>query len=162
MKSHQLFRELFQRTNAKEIAAALGLSTSMIYKWAEPVTEGGSGTPNPLDRIEQLFKVSNDPIIANWLCERAGGFFVKNTQPTTLPRTNSVVTATNAIVQEFAELLSAIAIAAGDNSISEAETRAIRSRWQELKSATEEFVHCCEQGDFGGLSARPEPKAQGR
>ncbi|MES2573022.1 MAG: hypothetical protein V4710_23570 [Verrucomicrobiota bacterium] len=76
MKSHQLFRELFQHANAKEVAAALGLSTSMIYKWAEPMGEGGSGTANPLDRIEQLLKLTGDRRLAEWVSERAGGFFI--------------------------------------------------------------------------------------
>ena len=27
----------------------------------------------------------------------------------------------------------------------------IRARWNELKSVTETFVHCCEQGNFDAL-----------
>jgi hypothetical protein len=69
-----------------------------------------------------------------------------------------VIAATNAIVQEFAEMLSAIATAAVDNNISEAESAAIRSRWQELKSATEEFVLCCEKGDLRAIGPRATPQ----
>ena len=50
-------------------------------------------------------------------------------------------------------MLALIATAATDRSVTDEETRAIRSRWQELKSVTEEFVICCEQGDFKTIHA---------
>ena len=59
-----------------------------------------------------------------------------------------LIPATNEIVQEFADLLAVVAQAAADNRISPAESRKIRARWEELKSVTETFVHCCEQGNF--------------
>ena len=34
MQSHELLREVFQRASAKQVAADMGLSLSMIYKWA--------------------------------------------------------------------------------------------------------------------------------
>ena len=42
MQSHELLREVFQKCSPKQVAAELGLSLSMIYKWAEPadVTAG--------------------------------------------------------------------------------------------------------------------------
>ena len=55
MQSHELLREVLQKTSAKQVAADLGLSLSMIYKWAEAAdTETSSGATNPLDRIEQI------------------------------------------------------------------------------------------------------------
>jgi hypothetical protein len=47
--------------------------------------------------------------------------------------------------------LSVVAAAAGDNRISREEAKSIRARWEELKSATEGFVRCCEQGNFNSL-----------
>jgi hypothetical protein len=57
-------------------------------------------------------------------------------------------------VQEFADLLSVVAAAAADNQITSKEAERIRGRWEELKSVTEEFVTCCEQGNFGPLKAK--------
>src|SRR5476649_157743 len=34
MKSHELLREVFQTHNPKQIAEGMGLSVSMVYKWA--------------------------------------------------------------------------------------------------------------------------------
>ncbi len=68
MESHELLQEVFQKTSAKQIAAQLGLSLSMIYKWAEPDDGTGSGAANPLDRIEALVKCSNDTRIVHWIC----------------------------------------------------------------------------------------------
>jgi hypothetical protein len=149
MQSYEVLREVIQKGNAKEIAAAMGLSLSLIYKWAEP-SEVGSGAANPLDRIEALVRSTNDPSVVQWICERAGGFFIKNPKAN-WPHPHFLIPATNQIVQEFADLLAVIASAAFDNSISKPEARVIRARWEELKSATEGFVHCCEEGNFNPL-----------
>src|SRR5262249_13112483 len=117
MQSHELLREVFQQGNVKHVAAELGLSLSMIYKWAEAqADDAGSGTSTPLDRIAALFACTRDPRIVQWVCQQAGGFFIKN------PKTHNahpdfLVPATNEIVQEFADLLAVIATAAGDNQI---------------------------------------------
>ena len=151
MRSHEVFRELFERVSPKELADALGLSVSLIYKWAEPAGDFGSGTPNPLERIAALLKITGDIRIAEWVCLRAGGFYVKSPSSDKNPEARSVVAATNRIVQEFAEMLSAIATAAVDNAITAGEATKIRQRWEHLKSATETFVCCCEHGRFDSM-----------
>lgn len=159
MQSHELLREVYQKGNAKQIAAEMALSLSLIYKWAEPAEEAGSGAANPLDRIEALIRCTGDPRLVQWICERAGGFFIKN--PKALwPHPLFLVPATNQIVQEFADLLSVIATAAGDNQITKAEAASIRARWEGLKSVTEGFVHCCEEGNFKSLKKEAEGKAR--
>lgn len=150
MHSHELLREVYDQSNPKQIAADLGLSLSLIYKWAEPTQDTGSGAMNPLDRIEALVRSTKDPRIVQWICERAGGFYIKN--PRALwPHPHFLIPATNQIVQEFADLLAVIAAAANDNAISRQEASAIRARWEELKSVTEGFVRCCEEGNFSAL-----------
>jgi transcriptional regulator with XRE-family HTH domain len=148
MQSHELLKEILQKTSAKQLAAEMGLSLSLIYKWAEPAAEG-SGAASPLDRLEQLLKVSGDRRLAQWVCERAGGFFIAN--PRTQPLGVQLIPATNNIVQEFADMLAVIAAAATDNAITAQEAKDIRGRWEELKSVTEEFVRCCEAGNFGPI-----------
>jgi hypothetical protein len=147
MHSHELLKEVLKRCSAKQIAADLGLSLSLIYKWAEPPTDiSGSGSSNPLDRIDQLLRSTRDPRIAHWVCARAGGFFISN--PTVQASGRELVPATNAIVQDFAELLGTITAASADLQVTEAEARAIRARWEELKSATEAFVQAAEKGAY--------------
>src|SRR5690606_29698949 len=67
MQSHELLREVFQKTSAKQVAADLNLSLSMIYKWAEPDDGTGSGTINPLDRVEALIRSTNDKRLVQWI-----------------------------------------------------------------------------------------------
>jgi len=152
MESHELLREVYETASPKQIAAELGLSLSLIYKWAEPTTESGSGAANPLDRIAALIHATRDRRIAQWVCERAGGFYIRNPHaPGAQP--HFFVPATNQIVQEFADLLAVIATAASDNQVSPKEASQIRARWEELKSVTEGFVRCCEDGDFARLKS---------
>lgn len=150
MESHEVMREVLKSVPAKMVASELGLSLSLVYKWAEPPGEAtGSGTSNPLDRVGQLTRISGSPLIAQWVCEQAGGFFIPN--PRCYTSQPQLIPVTNAIVQEFADMLATIAQAAGDNTISSDEARRIRQRWEELKSVTEGFVNAAEQGVFGAL-----------
>lgn len=147
MQSHELLKEVLKKTSAKQISADMGLSLSLIYKWAEPPTdETGSGANNPLDRIDQLLRITKDDRIAQWVCERAGGFFITN--PKAKPHPFQLIPSTNSIVQEFADMLGVIAVAGADNTITKEEAKAIRRRWEDLKSVTEGFVRKCEEGSF--------------
>jgi hypothetical protein len=153
MESHEVLKEVLKKTSAKQISAEMGLSLSLIYKWAEPPNdESGSGANNPLDRIDQLLKITNDKRIAQWVCARSGGFFITN--PEAKPHPFSLIPATNDIVQEFADMLQVIASAAADQKITQTEAKTIRDRWEELKSVTEGFVRAAEQGNFGDLPPR--------
>ena len=155
MQSYELLRDVFHKASAKQVSAEMGLSLSMIYKWAEPSDEAaGSGSTNPLDRIAALQRCTGDPRIVQWICEKAGGFFILNPK-TNKPHASFLIPATNEIVQEFADLLSVIALAASDNHISKPEAKTIRARWEELKSVTEGFVRCCEEGNFSSLKDHP-------
>jgi hypothetical protein len=155
MESHELLREVFQKASPKEAAAELGLSLSMIYKWAEP-PEQRSGAANPLDRMATLVRCTNDPRIVQWICQRAGGFFIKNPKANN-PHPEFLVPAMNEVVQEFADLLAVMASAATDNQITNDESKTIRARWEELKSVTEGFVCCCEEGNFRGMKNSGPP-----
>ncbi len=157
MQSHEILREVFQNCSPKQVAAELGLSLSMIYKWAEPPDPtAGSGSTNPLDRIEALLRCTNDRRLVQWICQRAGGFFILNPK-THRPHPSFLIPATNEIVQEFADLLAVIATAAADNQITQKESENIRARWEELKCVTEGFVRCCEEGNFSALKKEPVP-----
>lgn len=158
MQSHELLREVFDKNNVKQLAAELGLSQSLLYKWAESQELSGSGAANPLDRVETLFRCTQDDRVIQWLCERAGGFFIKNPK-VNWSHADFLIPATNQVVQEFADLLSVIAVAAADNSISKREAETIRARWEELKCATEGFVRCCEEGNFSSMR---RPSAPGK
>jgi hypothetical protein len=138
-------KEILKQTSAKQIAAEMNLSLSLIYKWAEP-TEEGSGASSPLERVGQLLQITGDVRVAQWVCERADGFFIRN--PHNLPPHQPLIPATNDIVQEFADMLATIAQASADNTISKEEARTIRRRWEDLKSVTEGFVHAAETGSF--------------
>lgn len=157
MHSHEVMREVLKKTSAKQIAAEMGLSLSLIYKWAEPPEDdSGSGASSPLDRVGQLIRITGDARVAQWVCEQADGFYIRN--PHNLPPTSNVIPATNGIVQEFADMLATIASASADNVISKDEAKTIRRRWEELKSVTEGFVKAAESGSYGPVKEKTEEK----
>ena len=167
MQSYELLREVFEKKTPKQVAADLSLSLSMVYKWAEPPNHAsGSGTGNPLDRIEALLASTGDHRLVQWICQRAGGFFIQN--PKNIVHPHYLIPATNQIVQEFADLLHVIATATADDQISAPEAKQIRARWEELKTVTEGFVACCEQGNFDHIrnhatrhaASHPIPRTQ--
>ena len=150
MQSHELLREVLKSTSAKQVAHDLGISLSLVYKWTERPESEASGAGNPIERVDQLMQSSRDPRIIHWLCQRFGGFFIKNPKAKR-SHPDFLIPATNEIVQEFADLLAVIAAAAGDNRVDASEALKIRGRWEELKSVTETFVACCEHGNFSGF-----------
>ncbi len=154
MQSHEVLRETFQKCSAKQIAADLDLSLSLVYKWAEAPGPDGQPTGNPLERVAALHRSTQDEQILQWLCQQGGGFFIRNPK-THLAHPDFLIPATNGIVQEFADLLAVIATAAADNQITPKESKTIRARWEELKSVTETFVACCEHGNFAPLKEHP-------
>lgn len=150
MESHEVLQRAIELGGPKAVADALGVSLSLIYKWAQPKDQGGA--VNPLDRVERLHGATEDASLIEWLCHRANGYFVRN--PTSHCRDGyEVLPATQAMVQKFADLLASISCAATDNEISNAEAAAIREVWDELKAHAEGFVRCCEEGDFSPLHA---------
>ena len=72
MESHEVMREVLKKTSAKQIAAEMELSLSLIYKWAEPPEgDSGSGASSPLDRVGQLIRITSDARIAPALSTRS-------------------------------------------------------------------------------------------
>ena len=147
MHSHEVMREVLKTTSAKHIAGEMGLSLSLIYKWAEPGEAESGNASSPLDRVGQLIRSTQDTRIAQWVCEQADGFYIRN--PHNLPPSSTLIPATNDILQEFADMLATIARASADNAITPEEAKNIRRRWEELKSVTEGFVKSAESGTFG-------------
>ncbi len=155
MESHEVLREAFKNAGPKEISAELGLSLSLVYKWAQPGDGKGSGVDNPLDRVAELIRMTKHPLIIQWLCQKAGGHFVENPTPEQQSKFD-VFPATNEIIQQFADLLDEITKSAKDHSISTVESDKIRRIWDQLKGYTEGFVRACEVGDFEAILRRKQ------
>lgn len=147
MKSHEVFKDAFEKSSPKAVASDLGVSLSLVYKWAQEQSDYGSGSRNPLDRLLEIYEHTEHLPLIEWLCHRAGGYYVKNT-PSICDNSQDVLPATNEIVGQFSELLARISKAALDQSITSEEAEEIRESWDHLKSFAEGFVCCCEQGNF--------------
>ena len=149
MKSHEVLKAAFDNNNSspKEVASELGVSLSLVYKWAQDQSDTGSGSRNPLDRVVELYTLTGDPRILEYICEHSDGYFVRN-PVSHCEKGFQVLPATNEIVAQFSSLLMRISAAAQDNSITNDEAEDIRNSWDKLKGYGEGFVRCCEEGDF--------------
>lgn len=153
MESYEVLRQAFEAAGVKKVAAELKMSQSLVYKWCLPPetdTEDGSGTRNPLDRVREILRVTEDMGPLQWLCQGEGGFFVPN--PVALASPDSeVLRSTQVILKEFSELLAEVSKSFdSDQAITTAEAKRIRTEWEQLKTRTEEFVVACEAGVFEG------------
>ncbi len=115
MESNEVLKQALRKTSPKAVAAELGVSLSLVYKWTEPAAGDGSGSRNPLDRLQKVIELSGDTGIVEWICQQNGGHFVRN------PFVDGsgiehVLTATQEIISQFSELLSQISAAAIDQS----------------------------------------------
>ena len=147
MESHEVLQRALRKTTPKAVAADIGVSLSLVYKWTEKPSQDGSGSRNPLDRLLQIIELSGDTGIVEWLCRRQGGHFVRDPDVDGV-QVDHVLPATQEIIGHFADLLNRISKAAGDHSVSDNEADEIRECWDKLKSHAEAFVRACENGDF--------------
>jgi len=160
MKSHEVLKAAFENSSPKLIAAELGVSLSLVYKWAQEQSDSGSGSRNPLDRIVEIYDHTEHLPIIEWLCEQCDGYYVENPDRKK-DGGYDMLPATNEIVSQFSAMLQRISHAAQDHSITSDEARQIRQSWDRLKGYAEGFVRCCEQGDFERMheeGGRDEPR----
>ena len=147
MDSYEVLKKSVGDLGAKSVAADLGLSTSLIYKWCQPAqADDASGADNPLDRLNRMYELTQDTGPIAWLCQQADGYFVpngKSQQDEAVP----LLHMTRRIVREFSDLLDVLTESIeNDGKIDLDEAEKIRVEWEELKSVTEGFVTSCEKG----------------
>lgn len=149
MNSYEVLKKSVSDLGAKSVAADLGLSTSLIYKWCQPSdSEDASGADNPLDRLARLYELTGDKRPIEWLCRKADGYFVSNC-PTEDEDAIPLLHMTRRIVREFSELLDVLTESIeNDGKIDAQESECIRKEWEELKSSAESFVRYCEKGTY--------------
>ncbi len=152
MESFEILKQTVDNLGVKSIASDMNLSTSLIYKWCQPndSPEAG-GADNPLDRLEKILALTGDDGPIRWLCEKAGGFFVKNPSVNDTGNDNDFpLKAAQEILSEFSELLEVVSKSIEDDQkIDSHEAKNIRQVWETLKSVTESFVVDCESGKYG-------------
>ena len=153
-----MLRIAFKETSPKVVASELGVSLSLIYKWAQNQSELGSGSRNPIDRLVNIFELTGHHGIIEHIAERCDGYFVRNPE-SHCTKGFQYLPATNEIVSQFSHLLTRISSAALDNSITTDEADEIRKVWDQLKGYAEGFVRCCEEGDFEIMEEGSDPKA---
>ena len=81
MKSWEVLREAADVVGVKMLAGKLNLSTALVYKWCQETAKedpDSSGARNPLDRLREIYDVTKDQRVINWMCNAAQGFYVPN------------------------------------------------------------------------------------
>ena len=108
MQSGEILRIATNAVGVKKLSSAINLSPSLIYRWFEQIDDNDSAsTSNPLWRVAQICELTGNGKPVEWLCERANGFFVSNSN-SDLGESESALRHTQQIVKEFGDLLHAI------------------------------------------------------
>ncbi len=154
MRSHEVLRRAADSIGVKALAASLRLSPALIYKWCQecdPNDPDASGARNPLDRLADIVRQTNDPNVVNWLCHEAGGFFVTNPKEAPPDASTELLVNTQRMVKEFSQLLLTVTKSIEDDGkIEPAEADRIRAAWELFKGTVETFTIACERGIYGG------------
>ena len=154
MESHEVLKKAVAKVGAKQVAADMKLSTSLVYKWCQPAAADASatwpsGARNPLDRVKALLETTGDADVLQWLSEQAGGFFVRDLEVSGCRVDAEYIANTQRIIEDFSKLLRVVSQAiADDGKVDPSESRRIRVEWQRLKQYGEAFVCACERGLF--------------
>ncbi len=152
MKSYEVLRDAAETIGVKALAARLNLSTALVYKWCQESMKddpGSSGARNPLDRLKEIFDATKDERVINWMCNQAGGFFVKNPATSADPYDTALLGVTQRMVVDFGAMLSAVSRSIeNDGQITPDEADHIRQAWENLKTNAERFVIACERGIY--------------
>lgn len=129
----------------QSIAQALGVSTSMLYKWREPSTRDKAPS-NPLDRVATLLTATGDARIVDWLAQKAGGHFHRDE---VYPHPEKLSAASHTLVKEYSLLIARIVSIIEDHQVTPAESQELREKWDDIRKKTESFVRGCEKGTYG-------------
>ncbi len=155
MKSYEVIRQATDDPGVKAVAAALGVSAALVYKWCEPPENAqdpdASGARNPLDRVREMYEVTKDIRLVRYLCNAADGFFVANPLLPAIGKTldENIFTVTRTMVREFSELLDTVTESLEKTpGIQLDEAADIRQKWEDLKACVESFVRGCEAGFY--------------
>lgn len=152
MRSSEVLREAAETVGVKMLAGELRLSPALIYKWcqeADPGDPDTSGTRNPLDRLQEIVRVTGHTQVVSWLCHEANGFFVHNPEATCRDIDADLLQSTQHLVMAFSRLLNEVGKSvADDGAIEPDEADRIRIGWENLKTTAETFVVACERGVY--------------
>lgn len=148
MESHEIVKQMLAKVPAKQIASELGVSLSLVYKWAEPASMG-SGASNPLDRIEALMRLCQCQVPLQWLCGRFGGTFLpppKSEQGGAMD-VPSAVGALACQAGGFMSLIGSLMLAKPGDELKVAE---LRQQWESAKSCIDMVLRAVEQAQLQG------------
>lgn len=150
--SYEVLKAAADRVGVKALAAALKLSPALVYKWCQPFNPADietSGARNPLDRLLEIARVTEDMEVVNWLCQQRGGFFTPNAHVNPADHRTDLLLGTQQLVKEFSDMLEEVSRSVADDGVIEPDEAArIRQHWETLKRVAESFVVCGEQGRF--------------
>ena len=154
MKSYELLDEVVRVVGAKQVAADLNLSTSLVYKWCAP-PDMDSGALNPLERIVQLCKSTRSTRPIEWVCQQLAGYFVANLDVEPVSTDAEILHETQELLSRFSAVLHTLSESiATDGIIDVIEAARIRETWCQLQSRGEAFVRSCEGGVFDRRTPR--------
>ncbi len=151
-RSHEVLKKAADKVGVKALAAELRLSQALVYKWCQDHDTSdpdSSGARNPLDRLAQIYHLTEDIDLVNWICHEAGGFYCPNPGSGDGDPGTELLMGTQQLVKEFSDMLEEVSRSIADDGLIEpSEAARIRRHWETLKRVSERFVVNAETGAF--------------
>lgn len=130
MKSDEVIKDAVNG-KTKDVADKLGLSPESLYKWMDSNPKYN----NPVKRILKLLDATEDIRIIEYICNKSGGYFVRNTDDLN-PKAHI-----NKIYSEMADVIKAIAEGWEDEHLTKNELWKIQVEFSELQSCLTGFLN---------------------
>lgn len=160
MRSDEVLKQAASKIGVKALAAEMKLSQALVYKWCQPFDPDepdSSGARNPLDRVADIVRITDEPEVVNWLCQQVNGFFTPNPHVDGKHLSTDLLRGAQTLVKEFSDMLEEVSVSVGNDGVIVPEEAArIRRHWETLKRVAENFVVCSEAGLYqknGGPAA---------
>jgi len=139
MKSGAVLQAVFRDANIKAVAAELGLNVKTLYKWCEPDGGRASGALNPLERCAEVWRLTEDRRVVEWICREANGYFVPN-PPVTPPGAQEGLQLCSRVLEELGLLEAALARRLVSHAWPAAEQESVRSLCDRFKADLERVL----------------------
>lgn len=136
MQSEEAIKKAVGQGNTKRVAADMGISNETLYKYQD------GSLANPVQRVEELTRLTGSNTMVKYLCGKAGGYFIEGIKADDM---GDFAVIPN-VAKEFGEMLTALSDGLLDGKVTYNELEDIKSEFADVVSVMHNFFNTVENG----------------